>query len=162
MLRLSDDQNRAAERVSEQLDKRTTELSDLKAKLLDQQAEADVAIYEMERFITKIKRVNVALSVEQGDTPEQEAKHNEKVKKAEDAFEQIKSSRNKIAEDIRCKASALKIDEMCKILTLTKVQIGPRIRKKKAATDTSSLTETNMTMRPASPDSPAAAAPDSP
>jgi Ca2+-binding EF-hand superfamily protein len=97
-------------------------------KQSEQQAEADVAIYEMERFINRIKRVN-----QSGDTPEQEAKHQEKVKKAEEAFEQIKASRKKLAEDLQYKARALKIDEACKILTLTKVPIEQLKGKKKVA-----------------------------
>lgn len=160
MQRLSDDHTRAQERVTDCLDKRTAMLGDLKSKLLEQQAEADVAIYEMERFITKIKRVNQSGP----DTPEQDAKVAEKVKKAEEAFEQIKASRQKLAEDLRCKASALKIDESVKILTLTKVNFTKPRRKKPKPDESCSMSGTERTMKPTSaPTSPTAvAAPDTP
>jgi hypothetical protein len=160
MQRLSDEHTRATERVNDCLDKRVAELGDMKSNLLAQQAEADVAIYEMEKFINRVKRVN-----QSGDTPESEAKQAEKVKKAQEAFEQIKSSRQKLAEDIRYKARALQIDESCKILTLTKVQLVPRLRRKKGTGGNDcSLSGTNTTMKPASaPNSPiVAATPNSP
>lgn len=154
MQSLSEELSRVTQRVNDCLDKRCAELSDLKDKLLDQQREADVAIYEMGNFVMKIQRAK-SDGLSEKPTEEELAKQAERVQKAEAAFQQIKDSRAKLAEDLRSKAFALKIDESCKILTLTKVQVGPRLRKKKAKT-TGDLGATDATCWPAGVDSPGA------
>lgn len=135
--RLTDECTRADERVTDCLSKRTAEVVDLKTKLIKQQAEADSAILEMERFVAKIKRVNQPGEASGGNTEQLEQKQAERVKKAEDALEQIKAQRNQLTEDLRCKASALKIDDRCKIMTVTQsADLAPKLRRR---SDTASV-----------------------
>lgn len=133
LLKAGDDCSRACARVVECLEQRTAELGELKTKLREQQEEADEAIVEMDRALKMMRR--------ESEMCKPDAQ--KKVDTANEVFAQLKSSREKLAADLRSKSTALKIDQTCKNMAPHSVDLSRR-RPKNGANSNFNTTKSSV------------------
>lgn len=120
------------------LDKRRVEVEEQRSKLIEQGKEVDKTIQMTEEHITRLKRplaVSKRLAAS-SNKHKQIPKSVEELKAAEEKWAQLKSSegvlaemklaRRKLEDDIRCKLRAVQIDDACRILRSTGVDVRPQ------------------------------------
>jgi len=105
------------------LDKSRVDLEDLKSSLERQRIEADRAINKAQRWIGRIQRLIARSGQEQSPSDA------EQLQAAEAALEQLKQSRVRVENDFCCKVAALKIEESCRNLTVSRVDARGAVRK---------------------------------
>lgn len=114
------------------LDKSRVGLEELKSSLERQRIEADRAINKAQKWIGRIRRL-IGRN-EQEPSPGDAAQ----LQAAEAALTQLKQSRARVENDFCCKVAALKIEESCRNLTVSRVDARGAVRKTRTVRNGSS------------------------